>query len=71
MRVRMTRKVLVASLFATTLISPAFGNEGAVPKGIPHLDHVFVIMLENHGYAQIASNPNAPFLNQYAKSANI
>src|SRR6516165_137296 len=28
----------------------------------PHLDHVFVIMMENHGYQQILSNPNEPYL---------
>jgi hypothetical protein len=31
---------------------------------------VFVIVMENHGYSQIVGNPNAPFANQYAKSAN-
>src|SRR5262249_28170310 len=34
------------------------------------LDHVFVIMMENHGYDQIVGNPAAPFTNHYAKSAN-
>jgi phosphatidylinositol-3-phosphatase len=41
-----------------------------VPKGVPRLDHVFVIVMENHGYSQIIGNPNTPFANQYAKSAN-
>ncbi len=26
--------------------------------------------MENHGYGQIINNPNAPFTNQYANSAN-
>jgi phospholipase C len=38
---------------------------------IPHLDHVFVVMMENHSYGEILDNPNAPFLNQYAKAANL
>jgi phosphatidylinositol-3-phosphatase len=42
-----------------------------VPKGIPHLDHVFLIMMENHGYSEILNNPNAKFINQYARSANL
>jgi|CZKR01.1.fsa_nt_gi hypothetical protein len=46
-------------------------QEGAVPRGIPHLDHVFVIMMENHGYREILNNPNAPFINKYAKRANL
>jgi hypothetical protein len=32
---------------------------------------VFLIMMENHGYSQIIDNPNAPFINQLAKSANL
>lgn len=61
-----------ATLFfcALSLVSAAFAGEGATPKGIPHLDHVFVIMMENHGYGQIINNPNAPFINAYANSAN-
>ncbi len=70
MKIRMTGKALAASLLAATLVGPAFANEGNVPKGVPHLDHVFVIIMENHGYGQIIGNPNAPFANQYAKSAN-
>jgi len=27
--------------------------------------------MENHGYAQIANNPNAPFINAYMKSSNL
>jgi phosphatidylinositol-3-phosphatase len=61
-----------AALFscALALVSAAFAGEGATPKGIPHLDHVFLIVMENHGYGQIINNPNAPFTNQYANSAN-
>jgi hypothetical protein len=32
-------------------------------RKIPHLDHVFVIMMENHGYQQVIDNPNEPYLN--------
>src|SRR5665647_1331282 len=61
-----------ASLAVSTafLASPLFAQEAAVPQGVPHLDHVFVIMMENHGYSEILNNPNAPFINQLAKSAN-
>lgn len=40
-------------------------------RSIPHLDHVFVIMMENHAYSQIIGNSNAPFINKYVKSANL
>jgi hypothetical protein len=46
-------------------------QEGPVPSGIARLDHVFVIMMENHGYSQMLGNPNAPFINQYMNSANL
>jgi len=48
-----------------------FAQEGAVPKGVPPLNHVFLIMMENHGYSQIIGNRFAPFTNSYAKSANL
>jgi hypothetical protein len=66
----MIRKAASLGLAFALLAGPMFANEGAVPKGVPHLDHVFVIMMENHAYAQIVGNPNAPFANHYAKSAN-
>lgn len=63
----MTKKAAVLCLlFAGSM----FAQEGSVPKGVPALDHVFVIMMENHGYGQIIGNPGAPFTNQYAKSVN-
>jgi len=57
---------LLAMAFAGTMVA----QEGPVPRGVPHLDHVFVIMMENHGYSQIVGNPNAPFTNRFARSAN-
>ena len=63
-------KAVILALLATALVNVAFAAEGSVPKGISDLDHVFFIMMENHGYGQIFNNPNAPFINQLAKSAN-
>ena len=40
-------------------------------REIPRLDHAFVIMMENHSFAQIMGNANAPFINGYAKTANL
>lgn len=53
------------------LVGSAFAQQGAVPNSVPHLDHAFVIMMENHGYSQIIGNPNAPYINSYAKNANL
>src|SRR5579863_2271446 len=51
-------------------MSSAFAVEGPTPSGVPHLDHVFVVMMENHGYSQIVNNPNLPFINELASLAN-
>lgn len=66
----MKKTALATGLFVA-LAGVAFAQQGDVPKGIPHLDHVFYIMMENHGYRQIINNPNAPFINSYAQSANL
>jgi hypothetical protein len=66
----MMRRAAILSLVALGLSSIVCAQEGHVPKGIPHLDHVFIIMMENHGYSQIVNNPNALFLNKYAKEVN-
>jgi hypothetical protein len=52
------------------LMSTVSADERADPGDIPHLDHVFVIMMENHAFGQIVGNPSAPFANKYARSAN-
>lgn len=71
MKINITIKSVAAILLAAALSAgPALANEGAVPQGVPHLDHVFVIVMENHGYGQIIGNPNAPFANQYSMAAN-
>src|SRR5450755_273044 len=59
----MKKTALALGLMVSLGGSPAFSTEGPFPAGIPHLDHVFVIMMENHGYGQIIHNPNAPYIN--------
>jgi len=56
-----------------TLIAAGTANaaQGPVPGGILPLDHVFVIMMENHAYGQIANNPQAPFINSLMARANL
>src|SRR5216684_2723083 len=66
----MIRKAVTLGLAFVLLAGPTFANEGDVPKGVPHLDHVLVIMMENHAYKQIVGNPDAPFANEYSKSTN-
>ncbi|MGD0490540.1 MAG: alkaline phosphatase family protein [Steroidobacteraceae bacterium] len=54
---------LITAVLAAAVASPVLANEGAVPKGVPHYDHVFVIMMENHTYQQVVGNPTFPYLN--------
>src|SRR5260370_24438399 len=67
----MLKKAAARCLLGLLLASNLPQDEGRAPSGVPHLDHVFVIMMENHAYKQIIDNPNEPFVNQYAKSANL
>jgi phosphatidylinositol-3-phosphatase len=69
----MKRQIAILVALAAALTSAAFAGEDhdAKDRDFPRLDHVFLIMMENHGYSQIINNPNAPFTNQWAKSANL
>jgi len=69
----MTRRktAAIGGLLAAALAHAAFAAEGPIPRHVPHLDHVFLIVMENHGYSQIVDNENAPFINALAKTANV
>jgi hypothetical protein len=71
MKTSMTITSIAAALTAFSVAGQASAGEGNVPRGVPHLDHVFVIMMENHGYNQVIGNPSAPFMNLYAKRVNL
>ncbi len=59
---KLSRTVL-AGLLAAATAGSVIAGEGEVPDGCHRLDHVFVIMMENHGYQQIINNPTMPFIN--------
>ncbi len=63
------RTVLLAVLGIATA-SFGLAAEGPVPSGMQPLDHVFVVMMENHGYGQILNNPNLPYTNTLVNLAN-
>jgi len=65
------RSQLIFNLVAAATVFSASAAEGPVPAGMPHLDHVFVVMMENHGYSQVVNNPNLPFTNDLASQANV
>jgi hypothetical protein len=66
----MNKITAILCLLAAGMASTASAQEGPVPTGIPHLNHVWVIMMENHGFAQVIGNANMPFTNKYAQKVN-
>jgi hypothetical protein len=55
---------------AAAALTPLVHAAGQNVEGIGHLNHVFVIVMENHAYDQLIGNANAPFINAYAQAAN-
>jgi hypothetical protein len=66
----MKTKTALWICLAAAVASDAFAAEGPTPTGIPNLDHVWVIMMENHGYGQVVKNPNLPYINDLVNLAN-
>jgi hypothetical protein len=67
----MLKQAAAFGLVAGVLATSAFAQEDRVPAGIPHLDHVFLIMMENHGYQQVIDNPNEPYLNAQIAAGKV
>jgi hypothetical protein len=67
----MMKKAASLCLLAAGLASSTWAQEKGVPKGIPQQDHVFVIMMENHGFYQVISNPNEPYLNGLINNGKV
>jgi hypothetical protein len=65
------RKIVAASVATLIAVGSAHAEQGPVPGDIPPLNHVFVIMMENHAFGQIAFNPQAPFINSLMSKANL
>lgn len=67
----MIKKASILCLFAATAAGTISAQDRDTSKGIPHLDHVFVIMMENHSYQQIVNNPNEPYLNSLIANKKV
>ena len=70
MKLKHLALALMTGAALTGTVTPASSGFKKQPA-MPHLDHVFVIMMENHGYSQLINNPYAPFTNQEAQTANL
>ena len=67
----MFRKLASLCLAAGIVATAAFAQEDTRPAGIPRFDHVFLIMMENHGYEQVVGNPNDPYLNSLIANKRV
>lgn len=68
MRIKQAALALLPIALSSTFL-PAEKPEH--DRAVPRIDHAFVILMENHAYSQILGNTNAPFINTYAKTANL
>jgi phosphatidylinositol-3-phosphatase len=60
-----------AGLLAASIAGSVVAGEGSVPQGCHRLDHLFVIMMENHTYQQVSGNPAMPFVNGLITSGKV
>ncbi len=67
----MNKNLVAFGLLSALYANAGLAGEGPVPAGVPPLNHVFVIMMENHGYSQIINNPSAPFTNNFVRASNL
>ncbi len=67
----MKTRIVLLGLLGLGTAGFGLAAEGPVPAGMQNLDHVFLIMMENHGYGQVVNNPNDPFVNVLVSDANI
>jgi hypothetical protein len=59
------RRVLTAAAVAVLAVTALAGGSASAPS--PRLEHVFVIMLENHSDASVIGDPHAPFITSLAR----
>jgi phosphatidylinositol-3-phosphatase len=67
----MLKTAVTSILLSGVLATAGIAQGGQRPDGIPHLNHVFLIMMENHGYQQVIDNPNEPYLNNLIKNHQV
>ena len=65
------RRILAVLCVFAAFAGSSQAQELHESRGIRHLDHVFVIVMENHHISQILGNSSAPFITSYAASANL
>ena len=67
----MFKKVVATLLVPGIVAACGLAQEGPRPNGVSHFDHIFLIMMENHGYQQVIGNPNEPYLNSLIANRKV
>jgi hypothetical protein len=65
------RKHVVTCCLVAAAVATTSAEDHDRAAGIPHQDHVFVIVMENHGFQQIINNPNEPYLNRLIATGKV
>jgi len=74
---QISRLIFVFLLVMELLASPGCGGSSQSPaspplsKTIPHFSHVFVVVEENHSFADVIGNANMPYLNGLASGNSL
>jgi acid phosphatase len=69
-------RILLALLMGTTLVCAGCGGlspsgSGTTTPAAASADHVFLVVLENHGFGQVIGNPAMPYLNSLATTHGL
>jgi len=62
---------LLVTLFFGVTSAGSPNSASASGASIPHYNHIFVIVEENHGFIQIIGNSAAPVINSLAKTYGL
>jgi phosphatidylinositol-3-phosphatase len=62
------RRTAITLMAAGLLVTQATAVSASNGRSWKNFDHVFVIMMENTGYAALIGNPNAPWINSAAQT---
>jgi len=67
----MMKRIAAVTAGIAMLVGVVSADDERRHGSIPRLDHVFVIVMENHGFQQIIDNPNEPYLNRLIKKGKV
>ncbi|HEU5383429.1 MAG TPA: alkaline phosphatase family protein [Ktedonobacteraceae bacterium] len=73
-RISLFTRMCISSIIVLAimvLLMPSAGANTANRSSLKNFQHVFVIMMENTGYASLIGNPNAPWINMAAQTYGL